>query len=218
MNKIKIILCDDHVILRDGLRDKLNQESDIEVIGEASDGREAIKLVTKLSPDIVVMDISMPLLNGLEATCQIKKSFPDIGVIILTVHENEDYVYQLFNAGASGYLCKKSAYKDLAEAIRVVDEGDYYISPHVSKSFIKEYILGKKIVKDHPNLDCLSLREREILQLVAEGKASREIADLLNISVKTVEAHRTHMMKKLGLRNTANLTKFAIREGIISID
>ncbi len=218
MNKIKILLADDHAILRDGLREKLSQEPDIDVIGDASDGREAVKLTEKLSPDIVVMDISMPLLNGEEATRQIKKRFPEINVIILTVHESEDYVYQLFNAGASGYLCKKSAYKDLADAIRAVHSGEYYISPHISKDFIEEYVTKKKQLTDNRDLEHLTMREREVLQLLAEGKTNKEMASLLNVNEKTIESHRAHLMNKLGIHNTALLTKFAIKRGITSID
>ena len=218
MSAITIILADDHAILREGLRLILNKESEFDVVGEASDGKEIIQLVEKLNPDIVVMDITMPKLNGLEATRQIKKKFPEVGIIILTVHETEEYVYQVFQAGASGFLCKKSAHKDLVYAIRSVYEGEYFISPHVSRSVVNEYIskTGRHTTED--NFESLTEREREILQLIAEGHPNKIISDQLNLSIKTIETHRSNIMQKLGVHNTAGLVRFAIKKGIVGLD
>ena len=216
-NEIKVILADDHTILRSGLRLILNQERDIEVVGEAEDGRECLKMVEELDPDIVLMDITMPILNGLEATRQIKKKFPEVDVLMLTVHETEEYVYQVFRAGASGYLLKKTAHQDLVSAIRSVYNGHFFISPSISKSVIREYIA--KAEKSHDDgFDRLTEREREILQLIAEGKSNKDISDMLNISMKTVEVHRAHLMEKLDLHNTADLTRYAIKKGIVGLD
>lgn len=217
-NEIKVILADDHTILRSGLRLILNQERDIEVIGEAEDGRECLIMVEELLPDIVLMDITMPSLNGLEATRQIKKRFPEVDILMLTVHDTEEYVYQVFCAGASGYLLKKTAHQDLVSAIRSVYNGHFFISPSISKNVIKEYIA--KAGKSHRDdgFERLTEREREILQLIAEGKANKEISDMLNISMKTVEVHRAHLMEKLDIHNTANLTRYAIKKGIVGLD
>ena len=218
MEKIKLLLADDHTILREGLKLILNKEHDFEVVGEANDGRETIKLVEILRPDVVIMDITMPLLNGLEATRQIKKRFPEVDVIVLTVHEAEEYVYQVFDAGASGYLCKKSAHKDLVYAVRTICSGEYFISPTISKSVIKEYITKTVPAHKNDNYHALTEREREILQLIAEGNSNKQISDIINVSIKTVEVHRAHIMEKLDVHNTANLTRYAIRKGIVSPD
>jgi two-component system response regulator NreC len=217
-NEIKVILADDHTILRSGLRLILNQERDIEVVGEAEDGRECLKLVEELLPDIVLMDIAMPSLNGLEATRQIKKRFTEVDVLILTAHDTEEYIYQVFCAGASGYLLKKTASKDLVAAIRSVYNGHFFISPSMSKSLIEKYIeKAGKFHKDE-SFERLTGREREILQLIAEGKSNKEIAEILNIALKTVEVHRAHLMEKLDIHNTASLTRYAIKKGIVGLE
>ena len=218
MNKIKVLLAEDHTIVRKGLRYILNTDSGIEVIGEAENGREALKMVEQLHPDVVLMDISMPSLNGLVATRKIKKQFPEIKVLILTMHETEEYIFQILRAGASGYMVKKAATTELISAIQAVHRGDSFLSPSISMKVIEKYIRKAELVFGDDSLNKLTDREREVLQLIAEGYSNREIAELLFISVKTVETHRTHLMNKLDIHNTVELTKYAIRRGIITPD
>ena len=218
MSKIKVLLAEDHTIVRKGLRSLLDAEADIEVVGEASDGREALEKVAQLLPDVVLMDITMPLLNGLEATHQIKKLFPKVKVLGLTMYTNEEYVFQLLQAGASGYLVKQSAPMELISAIQAVYRGDSFLSPSVSKTIIDEFLRqGPGLAQDDP-FDKLTSREREVLQLVAEGYSNREIAAKLTISIKTVGVHRINLMEKLDIHNTPELVKYAIRKGIISLE
>ncbi len=216
MNKIRVILAEDHTIVRQGLRSLLEQSDDIKVIAEAEDGREAVKKTEQLKPDIVLMDISMPILNGIEATRQIKKKFPDIKVLILTMHTTEEYISQILHAGASGYLVKKSAHHELLSAIMAIQKGDFYLSPLVSKKVVDEYLQKTKDDIKQDRYEKLTTREREVLQLIAEGKANKEIAELLYLSVKTVETHKAHLMEKLNLHTTTDLIKYAIQKGIIS--
>jgi len=219
MGNIKVLLADDHTIVRKGLCSLLEGEADIEVIGEAENGREAIKLAEKLHPDIVVMDISMPCLNGLEATRQLKKHFPEIKILILTMHANEEYVFQTLQAGAEGYLVKKAAPSELVLAIREVHQDNFFLSPTISRTVIDEYIRrADEINGEGDALKNLTARETEVLQLIAEGRKNREIAELLFISIKTVETHRAHIMDKLDIHSTAELTQYAISKGIISSD
>ena len=218
MNDISIILADDHDILRNGLRIILNQERDFRIVGEVGDGMECMRMVEELSPDIVLMDISMPSINSLEATRRIKKICPKVKIIILGVDDTKEYVYQVLRARASGYLLKKSAQRDLVTAIRTVNRGRYFLSPPISKMAIIEYISGADLFNGDDSLDRLTKREREVLGLIAEGRSNNEISERLRISVKTVEAHRSHIMKKLDIHNTANLTRFAIKQGIVGID
>ena len=219
MDKTKVLLAEDHTIVRKGLRSLLDKETGIEVVGEAEDGREAIVKAKKLHPDIVVMDIAMPGLNGLEATRQIKKRFSDIKIIILTMHANEEYILQSLKAGASGYLVKKAAPAELISAINAVHKGHSFLSPSISRMVIDEYIRrSKEISEGEEGFEQLTVREREVLQLIAEGRKTREIAELLYISIKTVETHRSHIMNKLDIHSTAELTRYAIRKGIISSD
>ncbi len=215
MNNIKVLLAEDHTIVRKGLRALLDQEVDIEVVDEAEDGREAVQKVEQLQPDIVLMDISMPSMNGLEATRQIKKRFPEVKVIILTVHTNEEYIFEILQAGASGYLIKKAAPKELISAIQAVYKGNSFLSPVISKKVVDKLIQKGKLKKGMRSFDLLTDREREILQLIAEGHSNREISELLYISLKTVETHRLHLMQKLDLHTTADLTRYAINKGII---
>ena len=219
MGNIKVLLADDHTIVRKGLCSLLEGEADIEVIGEAENGREAIKLAEKLHPDIVVMDISMPGLNGLEATRQLKKHLPEIKILILTMHANEEYVFQTLQAGAEGYLVKKAAPSELVLAIREVNQDNFFLSPTISRTVIDEYIRrANEINGEDDALKNLTARETEVLQLIAEGRKNREIAELLFISIKTVETHRAHIMDKLDIHSTAELTQYAISKGIISSD
>jgi len=217
MDKTRVLLVEDHTIVRKGLRSLLDKETGIKVVEEAEDGREAILKAEELHPDVVVMDIAMPGLNGLEATRQIKKRFPDIKIIILTMHANEEYILQSLKAGASGYLIKKAAPVELISAINAVHKGNSFLSPSISRMVIDEYIRrSKEISEGEEGFERLTVREREVLQLIAEGRKTREIAELLYISIKTVETHRAHIMNKLDIHSTAELTRYAIRKGIIS--
>lgn len=219
MDKTRVLLAEDHTIVRKGLRSLLDKETGIKVVGEAEDGRKAIVKAEELHPDVVVMDIAMPGLNGLEATRQIKKRFPDMKIIILTMHANEEYILQSLKAGASGYLVKKAAPAELISAINAVHKGDSFLSPSISRTVIDEYIRrSKEISEGEEGFEQLTVREREVLQLIAEGHKTREIAELLYISIKTVETHRSHIMNKLDIHSTAELTRYAIRKGIISSD
>jgi DNA-binding NarL/FixJ family response regulator len=213
MKKIRVLLAEDHTIVRKGLRSLLEDEANIQVVGEAEDGREAVRMTQELLPDVVLMDISMPGLSGLEATRQIKERFPEVNVLVLTRHANEEYVLQILQAGASGYVVKKAAPAELMLAIQAVYRGDSFLSPAISREVIEEYT-RRAGANDY---DRLTDREREVLQLIAEGRSNREIAELLHVSMKTVENHRANLMDKLGLRSVAELTRYAIRKGIISL-
>jgi DNA-binding NarL/FixJ family response regulator len=216
MDKIKVLLAEDHTIVRKGLRSLLEKEGSLEVIGEAVDGRDAVKMVEKLTPDVVVMDISMPGLNGLEATRQIKKRFSGIKIIILTVHTNEEYVFQTLQAGASGYLIKSAAPTDLISAIQAAVRGESFLSPSISKTVIDEYIRQAQKMSEGEKgaFELLTQREREILQLIAEGHTIKEIAEILFISIKTVETHKSHLKEKLNIPHTAGLIQYALKKGV----
>ena len=218
MNPIRILLADDHAILREGIRALLEDQPDMAVVSEAADGRRAVELACQQRPDVVVMDIGMPLLNGLEATRQIKRDCPQVAVLILTMHDNEEYVSQSLEAGASGYVLKRAASSELVMAIRAVAAGQNYLSPAVTKLLIEGYV-GRRpeapVALDP--FDTLTAREREVLQLVAEGHTNQQIARLLNISLKTVKAHRANLMQKLGLHDRGELIKLAIQRGIIEV-
>lgn len=218
MSKIRVLLAEDHTIVRKGLRSLLDGDMGIEVIEEAEDGREALEKVQRLLPDVVLMDISMPALNGMEATRQIKKQFPDVKVLILTMHATEEYIFQILRAGASGYVVKQGTPTELVSAIQAVHRGESFLSPSISRKVIEEYIRQAEAMAEKDSYDRLTNREREILQLIAEGHSTREIAELLHISVKTVETHRTHLMDKLDIYSTARLTQYAIRKGVIGTD
>jgi len=219
MKKINVVIAEDHTIVRKGLCALLQGEPDIEVVGEAENGREAIKIVEKLLPDVVVMDIAMPGLYGLETTRQLKKKFPKLKILILTMHDNEEYIFETLRAGAAGYLIKRSAPNELISAIQSVFRGESFLSPAVSKKVIEGFVQsGASALKEDADYGGLTTREREILQLIAEGNALREISSLLHISIKTVESHKAHIMEKLNLRSIAELTQYAIRKGLISLD
>jgi DNA-binding NarL/FixJ family response regulator len=217
-NGIRVLLAEDHTIVRKGLRSLLEDEADIEVVGEAEDGREAVRMTQRLLPDVVLMDISMSGLNGLEATRQIKKRFPEVNVLILTRHAGEEYILQILRAGASGYVVKKAAPKELVSAIQAVYRDGSFLSPSISRTVIEEYIRQAEATTGQDSYGRLTPREREVLQLVAEGRSNREIAELLHISVKTVDNHRANLMDKLDIHSTAELTQYAIRTGVISLD
>ncbi len=218
MTPIRILLADDHRILRDGIRALLNDEPDMAVVGEADNGRWAVEQAHALRPDVVLMDIAMPLLNGLEATRQIRRDHPEIRVLILTMHQNEEYVPQVLEAGASGYVLKHAAAHELVTAIRAVAQGAAFFSPEIARTLANAYVGLRHQDESQPPtpFDDLTSREREILQLVAEGYTNREIAEMLNISFKTVKTHRLHLMQKLELHDRGDLIKYAIQKGIIT--
>jgi DNA-binding NarL/FixJ family response regulator len=214
--KTKILLVDDHQILRDGIRSLVKGYDDMEVIGEAADGREALDMVEKLSPDVVIMDISMPDLNGIDATRMIINEAPDVKVIALSMHHDKQFVSEIFKAGASGYLIKDSAFDELEHAIRIVMSGQTYINPQIA-SLVVESLVNQSVTPNPKSFSLLTEREREVLQLIADGKSTKQIAIDLNVSSKTIESHRRQVMGKLNVRSVADLTKFAIREGLTTI-
>lgn len=216
METIRILLADDHTILRNGIRAILEDEPGLVVVGEADDGRMAVSLACQLKPDIIIMDIAMPLLNGLEATRQIKHACPGSKVIILTMHDNEEYIVQMLEAGAMGYILKDAAARELIHAIRLVHRGEAVLSPAITRIVIEDY-LRWGMIRPTGDGDELSPREREILQLIAEGYTSKQIAEILVISIKTVQAHRNSLMQKLKLHNRGELIKYAIQKKIIEI-
>jgi DNA-binding NarL/FixJ family response regulator len=218
MSPIKVLLAEDHTIVRKGIRALLDGVTEIEVVGEAEDGREAVEKVGQLQPDVVLMDNTMPILNGLEATHQIKKLFPKTRVLILTMHTDEEYIFQFLQAGASGYLIKKTAPKELVSAIKAIYRGDSFLSPSISKKVIDEYLRHVEQASKPNSYTQLTDREREVLQLIVEGFSNKEIAEQLHLSVKTVGNHRLNLMEKLDLHNVSDLTKYAIRKGIISLE
>ena len=214
--RLRILLADDHTLLRQGLRKILQERPDWEVVAEASDGREAVRQTLAVQPDIAILDIGMPLLNGIEATRQIVRRLPDIRVLILSMHANEAYIIQALKAGAKGYLLKDSADTDLIRGVAAVASGKSFFSPAVAKVMLDDYVrhLTEKGIADR--FDSLSEREREIFQLVAEGHSNKEIAELLSVSPTTVETHRAHILQKLDVHNTAELVLYAVRRGVIS--
>jgi len=216
MDTIRILLADDHTVVRDGLRLLLERQPGFEIAGEASDGLEAVRIAEETTPDIVLMDIAMPMLNGIEATRRILMRNPKTGVLILSMHYDESYVLRSLNAGARGYLVKDSAKSDLINGIRAVHEGRSFLSGKVSRLLQDDHLrqLQSKGVDD--SYDLLTSREREILQLVAEGKTNKEIANILNISPYTIDTHRTHILQKLNLHSAPELILYAVRKGIIS--
>ncbi|HMZ50839.1 response regulator transcription factor [Candidatus Sumerlaeota bacterium] len=218
--EIRLLVADDHTIVRQGLRKLLETEPGVEVVGEATDGRDAVTKAMDLMPDIVLMDLSMPGLHGLEATRQITKRLPKTRVLILSMHKNEAYVLQALQSGASGFVLKDSASEEVLTAIRSVSRGDSYLSPSISRVLIEDYLrLSTPGAGGAKSLyDTLTVREREIFQLLAEGLKNQEIAERLHVSVKTVETHRAHIMEKLNLNNIAELVKYSIEIGIVQLD
>ena len=211
----EIVIAEDHTILRQGLRVLLSTNPDFKVVGEAEDGRAAVKSVETLSPDLLLIDLSMPKMTGMEAIAEIKKSSPDTRVVVLTVHKDEEYVLSALRAGADGYVLKDAGHEELVTAVKNVLAGKRYLSPDISEKVIEGYLEGRRPSKDRTPWDTLTNREREILKLIAEGYKNREIAEQLFISLKTAEKHRSNLMKKLDLHNTATLTAFAMEKGII---
>jgi DNA-binding NarL/FixJ family response regulator len=216
VKKIRILIADDHGIVRKGLRLQLEQNENFEVLGEASDGREAVRLAEELLPDVVIMDIAMPNLNGIQATTQLVKKNPQIGVIILSMYSDETYLTRTLAAGAKGYLLKDNADVDLDRAVQVVAEGKPFFSPAIADTLLEDYMrqLQQRGLQD--SYDLLTEREKEILQLLAEGRSNKEVASFLNLSINTIETHRTRIMQKLNLHSAADIVLYAVRKRIIS--
>jgi two-component system response regulator NreC len=216
MKKIRVLLADDHLILRDGIRLLLENVPDIEMVGEASNGKEAVAGVEQLKPDVVLMDITMPEMNGLEATTLIKQNNPNIKVLVLTMHDTDQYLAGMLKAGASGYIVKTTATSELVSAIKSVHHGDVYLYPSITTMLVDDYLKRVKMGEEKVSYEGLTNREKEILRCIAEDKKNKEIADLLDISIRTVQAHRANLMDKLGAHDRTELVKYAIRKGIIT--
>jgi two-component system response regulator NreC len=216
MSKIRIVVADDHTIVREGVRLLLDAQADMEVVGEAADGQQALTQVRKLKPDIALIDISMPVLNGLEATRAIKSEYPQIHVIVLTMYESDEYFFQVLDAGASGYVLKKAASADLASAIRSVHAGDVFLYPSVARRLVSDYLSRVKSGEEQTSYDGLTPREREVLKLIAEGYTNQVIAEKLVISPSTVQTHRTRIMQRLNLHSRAELIQYAMRKGLLT--
>lgn len=216
MSKMKILVVDDHGVVRKGLRFLLDRQPEMEVVGEASDGREAVQLCEELSPHVVIMDVAMPQLNGIDATSQIVKKNPKIGIIMLSMHADESYLVRALSAGAKGYLLKDSAEVDLVRAVQVVAQGRPFFSPRIAQSLLDDYVRTLQDRGLQDSYELLTDREREVLQLLAEGKSNKEVASILDLSTYTIETHRTNLMHKLNLHNTAEIVLYAVRKKIIS--
>jgi len=216
MAKIRLLLVDDHVIVRAGLRMLFQTEDDIEIVGEVGSGEEALNAVQQLQPDVVLMDVAMPGIGGIEATRRIKQARPEAAVLALTMHEDEQYFFEMLGAGASGYIPKRAAPDDLVSAIRVVSQGNVFLYPTVARMLVKDYLqraaAGATLGKSQ-----LTAREQEVLTYIAEGYTNREIAEALSISVKTVDRHRENIMQKINLHSRVELVKYAIEKGLISL-
>ena len=218
MHKIRVLIADDHAIVREGIRMILATNDDIEVVGEAADGRETIDQVNKMNPDVVLMDIAMPGLGGLEATLEIVKTNPGSKVLVLTQYDDSEYIYRFLKAGAAGYVLKKAVGSDLVSAVRALAQGKSFVDPAIADKVIKGYLEHPEATGDEILYDRLSDRQKTVFKLIAEGYTSRQIADTLYLSIKTVMTHRANIMEKLGLHNRAELIKYAIRRGLIQAD
>ncbi len=216
MQKTRILLVDDHAILREGIRALLDKQDNVEVVAEAGNGREAVLKATQSQPDVVILDISMPLMDGFEATRQMKKDNPEIKILVLTMHDDEEYFFQLLRAGASGYITKKSVGSELASAIEAVSRGESFFCPAMSKYLLSDYLRLDKATENIEQVE-LTSREREIVKLIAEGFTNQQIAESLHRSVKTIESHRSNILRKLDIHDTVELVKYAVRKKLIEI-
>lgn len=214
MTTLRILIADDHTLVRAGFRSLLEKLDGCEVVAETGDGREALRMVGQLQPDVVLMDVKMPGLNGLEATARISRDYPNVHVVMLSMYTNEEYVLQALRAGAVGYLLKDAATVELQLAIQAAARGEMYLSPSISKRVLQDYI--QLVGSGGGMLDALTGRQREVLQLIAEGRTMKEIAQILHISVKTAEAHRTQLMERLDIHDLTGLVRFAIRAGLVT--
>jgi two-component system response regulator NreC len=214
---IKIALVDDHEIVRAGLRMLIQAQEDMQIVGEAENGQQALELCRQALPDVVVMDITMPGPSGLEVTRQIKQDYPNISVLALTIHEGEQYFFEMLNAGASGYVPKRAAPKDLVDAIRSVYSGEVYLHPSVAKALVTDYLQRVQMGWERASYDGLTEREQQVLKMIAEGQMNKEIAEKLSISVRTVERHRENIMAKLNLHSRAELVRYAVDKGLIDL-
>jgi len=217
MQKIKVLIVDDHTLVRDGIRALLALVADVRVVGEAANGKEALEKVKNLAPDVVLMDLAMPIMSGLEATRRIRKRFPGTKVLALTQYEDREYIVPTIEAGARGFVSKTAAFSELASAIQAIYQGGSFLSPVAAAAVVEECQQKVSAEGETDSYQNLTDREREMLKLVAEGYTAREIADMLVISLRTVETHKTNLMKKLNIRNKADLIRFAIRKGIITV-
>lgn len=215
MARIKVLVADDHAIVREGVRMILGQEPDIEVVGEAGDGQQALDLVATVHPQVVIMDISMPGVGGIEATQRLKATHPEVQVLALTMHEDETYVFQLLRAGAAGYVLKRAAAQDLVQAVRAAARGEAFLYPSIARKVVEDYLKRVESGEERERYDGLTTREKEILTLIAQGLSNQQIAEKLFISIKTVQTHRAHILEKLGLHDRTELVRYAIRKGLI---
>jgi len=215
MKKITILIADDHAIVREGLRQILNSQEDMEVLGEAEDGRQAIEQAKLLNPDVMLLDIAMPNLNGLETITLIRESLPELKIVVLSMYANENYVQQVLNSGALGYVLKASHASDILQAIRLAQQGDFFLSPKIKKTVIGSYLKGAQKKSESTAYEKLTAREKQVFILITEGKSIKEIADILFVSAKTIEKHRTRISSKLGIQNRMKLLKYAIKIGVV---
>jgi len=215
---MRLLLVDDHAIVRAGLRMLLESQSDMEIVGECENGRDAIQRALELKPDVILMDIALPDIPGYQAAHTIKQQLPNVTILALTMHESDEYFFEMLNAGASGYVPKKAAPTELVNAIRVVHGGGVYLYPSLAKTLVKDYLTRAESGDDQAAFDGLTEREREVLTLIADGLSNQEVADKLVISVKTVERHRANILAKLGLHSRTELVKYAIRKGLIQVE
>ncbi|OGO37708.1 MAG: DNA-binding response regulator [Chloroflexi bacterium RBG_16_57_8] len=216
--KIRVLIADDHAIVREGIHAILSAQPDVQVVGQAADGYEAVTMSEELGPDIVLMDITMPRMNGLEATRRIKQLHPDVKVLVLTMHESDDYFYKILEDGASGYFVKGGSTSELISALKAVWQGDVFIYPSMAKKLLSDYLRRVKTGQDAEQYNSLTDRQREILKLIAEGRTNQEIAGILFLSPTTVQTHRAHIMARLELHNRTELIKYALRHGFITLD
>jgi DNA-binding NarL/FixJ family response regulator len=216
MQTIKLVIADDHALFREGVRALLSRHNDLEVVGEAADGREAIERVLALHPHILLLDIAMPGLGGLETTLEIRKSAPEVKIVILTQYANKEYLFRFLRAGVAGYVLKRAAGSDLVSAIRAVHQGGTFIHPDVAPAVVEGYLGGMTPAAQEDPYESLTDREKQVFKLVAEGRTNKEIADILAISVKTAMAHRAHLADKLGIHNKAELVKLALQRGVVN--